>query len=217
MTGLLNRGWNTIVCAASGPSLTAEQCAIVTAAQARGECRIIVVNETWRLMPSADVLYAADGAYYALRLVELRANFSGDLWTQQQGHCKLNGNKREPWADAAPRLGINIVRSVAGAGIVPDAVCRGGNSGHQAIGLAALFGARRIVLIGYDLQRTGGATHWHGAHAKPLTNGNPASWIPHFDTLARDLAAAHVSVVNASAATALQCFPRASIADALAA
>ena len=213
----MNRGWHTIAVVASGPSLDADQAATITAAQAAGRCRVIVVNETWQQIPAADVLYAADAAWWSLRIGDVRAGFSGELWTQQEGLVRLAGGKREPWEDAAPRLGVNVIRSVAGAGVHPDpdAVYRGGNSGHQAICLARLFGARRIVLAGFDMQRTAGRSHWHGDHVG-LANGNPASFVPHFEKLAPELAAEGIECINASRATALTCFPRATLADALA-
>ena len=58
-------------------------------------------------------------------------------------------------------------------------------------------------------------THWHGDHVG-LANGNPASFIQHFEKLAPELAAEGIECINASRATALTCFPRATLADALA-
>lgn len=212
----MNRDWHTVAVVASGPSLDAAQAATIAAARDDGRCRVIVINETWRMVPTADALYAADAAWWSLRIGDVRRDFKGELWTQQEGLIRLPGSKREPWSDVAGRLGINVIRSVAGAGICPepDAVYRGGNSGHQAIGLAVLFGARRIVLCGFDMMRHAGKSHWHGDHVG-LANGNPASFIQHFDKLAPELAQAGIECVNASAVTALKCFPRASLAEAL--
>lgn len=196
--------WRTAVIAASGPSLTPEQCDIATAAQRAGRCRIIAINTTWRLLPGADALYAADGRWWDLNLPAVRDGFAGELWTQDEA--------------AAPKHGLNYIRSTRGVGIPvePDRICRGSNSGYQAISLAYRFGARRIVLIGYDMQRTGGRSHWHGDHPRPLTNGNPASFVEHFPPLASALKAAGVEVVNATLATALIVFPRGDLAEALA-
>lgn len=203
MASPLDRGWKTVVCAASGPSLTAEQAEVATAAQTAGRCRIIVVNTTWTLFPGADVLYAADGSWWRLNIEAVHRGFSGELWTQDK--------------PAADMHGLRWVR--AGKGdklpLEPDRICQGSNSGHQAISLAYRFGARRIILIGYDLQRTGGRTHHHGDHPNPLSNGNPTAWLPRFPPLAHDLRTVGVEVVNASLATALVCFPRADLASAL--
>lgn len=98
----------------------------------------------------------------------------------------------------------------------PDTINGGGNSGFQAIHLAATFGARRIVLIGYDMQRTEGKLHWHGKHWGRLPNGNGfPSWIKQMTPLAKDLRRMGVEVINATKNTALRCFPRLDLEDAL--
>lgn len=93
----------------------------------------------------------------------------------------------------------------------------GRNSGHQALGLAYLFGARRIILLGYDFQRTGGRAHWHADH--PPQIGNLAAdldgWQASMSQLARDIAKQGVEVVNCTRETALTCFSRAELAAAL--
>lgn len=200
---MLKRGWSRIICVASGPSLDAQQVAQIAAAQESGHWRLIVINTTYQLFPTADVLYAADGRWWDVHITAARAGCSGEFWTLDAG--------------ARDRHQLHYVTSIVGdwLPVEPDVICQGGNSGHQAIGLAARFGARRIVLVGYDMQRAGGRTHWHGDHPAPLANGNPLAWVARFVPLAKDLAAAGISVVNASRETALQCFPRCGLVDAL--
>ena len=90
------------------------------------------------------------------------------------------------------------------------------NSGAGAVSLAALRGARRIVLLGYDCQRAGTQVHWHGDHPRQLGNaGKMDGWASSFAQLAKDLQRQGVEVLNASRATALGCFPRVSLDDAL--
>lgn len=92
------------------------------------------------------------------------------------------------------------------------------NSGAAAISLAASRGARRIVMVGYDCQRTGGATHHHGDHPRPLSNAKSMPlWAGRFRDAARHLAQLRVEVINASRVTALTCFKRSTLEDALAA
>lgn len=110
------------------------------------------------------------------------------------------------------RVGVN--RLLLGG----DEVGWGGNSGFQALNLAVNFGARRIILIGYDMQIANGV-HWHGRHGSGLNNpaeSNVRAWRRHFGSIAGHLADLGVEVVNASRETALTCFPRARIEDALA-
>jgi len=89
------------------------------------------------------------------------------------------------------------------------------NSGLAAIKLAIQFGAERVVLVGYDCQHTGGQKHWHGDHPKSLGNaGSVQHWPMRFAGFARKLSG--VEIVNASRETALGCFPRMDLEDALA-
>lgn len=199
-----------MICA-SGPSMCAADAAIIAHAQAQGGCKSIVVNNTWELLPGASAIYAADAAWWDQHLPAVRARFTGELWTQNIGLLR-----REPWADVARRCGLHVVKSEPGAGIHPDpeTIYQHGNSGAQAICLAVLFGARRIILSGFDCQITGGRHHWHGPH-KTLCNGNPAAFVKHFEALAPQLAGAGVLCINASRETALNCFIRADLAETL--
>ncbi|KAF0804925.1 hypothetical protein A6D6_02689 [Alcanivorax xiamenensis] len=82
-----------------------------------------------------------------------------------------------------------------------------GNSGAGAIALAAWHGAQRVILLGYDCQKTGGRTHWHGDHPKGLGNaGKLPDWPRHFQQVRE--AFPGLTIINASRATALTCFPR---------
>lgn len=206
-----------IVIAASGPSLTVEQAAIVTQAQRDSRCRVLVVNRTWERFPDADALYAGDWRFWHHYGREIRAGFRGALWTQDVGTYR--GDRVEPWAVAGPRLGLRQIKSVPGSGLHhdPDTVYQLGNSGGAAIGLAVKrFAAQDIVLIGFDMQLgPQGEKHSHPDHPEPLTNGNPAGWVKHFDKLARDLKSAGIRCRNASLRTALRCFERVDLKEAL--
>lgn len=96
----------------------------------------------------------------------------------------------------------------------PDTINGGGNSGHQAIHLAATFGAKRIVLLGFDMQRTGGREHWHGKHEGKLPNGAGfGPWMKSMAFLATDLKRMGIDVVNCSRVTAMRCFRQASLEE----
>lgn len=91
------------------------------------------------------------------------------------------------------------------------------NSGAAMIAQAAWWGVRRIVLLGYDCQHTGGMTHWHGSHPKHLGDAaGVADWPAQFRAILPRLDSEGVEVVNASRVTALDMFPRQSLEQALA-
>lgn len=138
-------------------------------------------------------------------------------WDEYGGRI---GGDFELWTsnpESARIYKLNFIRAEAGAGVsqLPGVIKLGGNSGFQAVGLALLFGAKRVILLGYDMQLTGGRTHWHGDHKKL---GNPAAdkmkrWHGNFALLA---AQTSVPILNATRETALKCFPRVNLSEGLA-
>lgn len=147
------------------------------------------------MVPDCDVIYAADRGWWAQNHKQLP--YYPERWT----HDKC----------AAINWDLNWVESVAGKGLCtkPGKIHQGRNSGFQAINLAYHFGVSRIVLLGYDMQHTGGATHWHGDHPPGLTNAeNINEWLPGFGLLADGLKVAGVEVINCTRETALTCFQR---------
>lgn len=139
------------------------------------------------------MLYACDPPWWDFHIESVRRVFHGERWTQS-----------EP---AAKKHGLSAVKGEPKPGLGRTSVHFGGNSGYQALNLAFLWGAARIVLVGYDMQKTGGKSHWHGDHPKRLAHGLPVSnWVHRFSALADDLKAEGVDVINCSRATALKCF-----------
>mgnify|MGYP003575330042 CR=1 FL=1 len=148
------------------------------------------------MVPWADVLYACDWQWWN-RYHTHTATFRGERWT-----C----NDR-----AAEEFGLSHVEPIHGSEYQfrEDAIHAGSNSGYQAIQLAAMFGATRIVLLGFDFQRTGGATHWHGDHPAGFANGGDyKAWSWQMEILAHDLIRRGVEVINCSRVSALECFKK---------
>lgn len=94
----------------------------------------------------------------------------------------------------------------------------GGNSGFQALNLAVQWGAKCIILIGFDMTDQSGV-HWYGRNNWPRANNpdhnNFKRWIDAFTKAAPQLERMGVDVVNASPNSALKCFKHRSIAEAL--
>lgn len=89
----------------------------------------------------------------------------------------------------------------------------GSNGGYQAVNLAALTGARRILLIGYDMRFPGGKSHWHGGH--PPSGRVPESsytmYARKFSTMLEQLTRLGIEVVNCTDGSAIRCFPFSSL------
>jgi hypothetical protein len=177
---------------ASGPSLTREDVESL-----KGQ-HVLCINDNYLMAPWADVLYACDGHWWDWHAAraELKA-FKGRKITQDE--------------EAAERYGLEYIRSVDADGLSRDPayVHKGSNSGIQAINLVCHFGARRIVLLGFDMQATGGRTHWHGRHPGEAADYSPwHKWLWRYRRVAEDAEKMGVEIINATRETALTCFPR---------
>ena len=184
-------------CLASGPSMCAEDAQAV-----RGHGSVIAINNTLELAPFADVHYSCDAMWWRV-YGERFSWYVGERVALSKG--QLPSDVRGMEYANKPGLGETLLHC-------------GNNSGYQAINLAYLRGAKVIVLLGYDMQDAG--KHWHEPHPAPLANfspGMPELCAPKFTPLAYDLRMRGVRVVNASRRTALECFERVTLSDALAA
>jgi len=194
----------TWICIASGPSLTKDDVVLT-----RG-FHTIAINDNYRLAPWADVLYACDLKWWDKYHKDVKASgFAGEKWAWE--------NNREN-VEKVKAHGLQTVSIEGQAGLSKEKfkVYSGGNSGYQAINLAYHFGARKIILLGYDMQETDGNKHWFGSHPKEL--GDPVSWDTwqsYFNVLAEALEKEGVEVINCSRETGLTCFPRMTIEQAL--
>lgn len=182
----------TVVCIASGPSLTAEDVAIVQVQHAAGKCKVVVINREFEFAPWADVLYIADFQCWQEYNSDIVAKFTGEKWT-----CN---------PQVARTFKVNLIGRAYGAGYSPErgTITTGGNSGFQAVHLAAYWGAQRILLLGYDMQRTGGKEHHYGKHRGRLANGvGFKEWLARFKPLVIDLKRQKIQLLNLSRSTAL--------------
>jgi hypothetical protein len=83
-----------------------------------------------------------------------------------------------------------------------------GNSGFEAINLAYLTGARRVLLVGFDMKPgPSGERHWHDDHPAPLLQFQPFDdWIRNAVKLAAECTTAGLEVINCTPGSALTAF-----------
>lgn len=92
----------------------------------------------------------------------------------------------------------------------------GQNSGYQAINLAYLLGAARIVLLGFDMKRgADGRAHWFGDHPVQTQDYIYSAMLQNFPKLARRLKELGIEVINCTPDSALDAFPRNELARVL--
>ena len=186
---------NTIVCIASGPSLTKED-----VDYCRGKARVLVVSDNYLIAPWADWLYACDYRWWKLHAQRSSETFQGERWT------------RDP--EASKEFHLRWIQSIAKPGLSknPNVIHEGENTGFQGINLSYHFKPKKIILLGYDMTKG----HWFGEHPTELREKSDfRRFIPAFTALAEDLKTEGIEVVNCSRLTELTCFRRSRIVDEL--
>lgn len=185
----------TVFIVAGGPSLRDMDLSGLAAPPAPP---VIVINDAYRLVPAADVLYFCDYKWFRWHCdaVEAWPNLVLTLAFQAAAACPSIH-----WLRTGPAEGLAESR---------DTLNTGRNSGFQAINLAVHAGAKRIVLIGYDMALgKGGASHWHDGHPGPPHRAQLfETWRPYFAGLAEPLRERGITVINATEGGALDCFAR---------
>jgi hypothetical protein len=202
--GPVFRRWDggTAIVAAPGPSLTKE-----VAAACRGH-RIVAVQDAYRLLPFAEALYGCDAKWWDHH--GDCDGFAGEKWSS---HEDGTNDKRQQFL----RLRLHIVAGRGGKGFSVDPHCihYGCNSGFQAVNLAILFGAARIVLVGFDMREVNGKRHFFGDHPPGFTRvSDYRQFISAFEEAAKAMPDG-VEIVNATPGSALECFPMAELSEAL--
>lgn len=187
----------TIVCLGCGPSLTKDDVAKV-----RGRAVVIAINDAYRLAPWADVLYACDGKW----------------WGWHPEALAFRGAKYALDRYAQRFAGVAVLKNTGTKGLErdPKGLRTGRNSGYQAINLAVLLGATKILLLGYDMQPRGGQDHWFGPHPYRTAPIPYDKILDVFPQVVEPLKAAGVTVINCTKGSALRCFPYLPIEEALA-
>jgi len=163
-----------------------------------GHGRIIAINDWYLRCPFADILYFGDALWWTKHRERVLAKFEG-MWM-----VSMNVGTD----------GVHRIRhgGLHGLSLDPTALAHGGNSGYQAIGLAAHFGASRIVLLGYDMR--GGHCYQQETipaqrpKTQPFADAQKKNdWVPRFSSLVEPLASHGVSVVNCNPSSLIRCFP----------
>lgn len=187
---------DTFVLIGGGPSLTREDVDFV-----RDKARVIAINDAYRLAPWADMLYAADRSWI----------------DAQDGVPSFRGLKYSiDSKDPTTRHDWTVLRNTGPLGLElePTGLRAGFNSGYQALNLAVHCGAKRIILLGYDMRPHGAREHWF--EDSPDRRPSPyAEMREAFASLIEPLAGLGISVVNCSRWTAMAVFPCALLSEAL--
>jgi hypothetical protein len=163
---------------------------------------VIALNRAIEVVPSAAVLFFTDSQFYSWYREEVDA-FHGLKIT-----CKPIREKVED---------IIFVKSTSKRGIDlrPEFICHGNNSGYGAINVAFHLGARRIVLLGFDMTSKNGQTHWHDGYPRRHNHNVYLRLHAMFEALQKEALALDLEIVNANPSSELQCFPKIGLEEAM--
>ena len=203
-----------------GPSLTYEDVGMVKATVAAkavwGERGIftLAIKDAVRLAPWADVLYGCEhnwwNHYHGAPLFEGRYRVA---LTPVEGAERFR-NDVEPMVHQLGHFGP------IGFSDDPTKLALGYNSGYQAVNLAFLFGARRVILLGFDMQPKPDApaqNHWFGKHPWHSDDYRlPFNlFLAAFYQLVPIADRIGLRIINASRVTAMHAFPELPLPEAI--
>ena len=167
---------------------------------------VIGVNVAYMIGDWIDLVFFGDSGFLLKYQVEL-ANYQG---LKVSCHPKANDVS---WIKFLPRDKSHA----QGISSNPMRVSWNGNSGAAAISVAAHAGAKRIILLGFDMKVNETANqHWHDVYGKtkaPVDKRKPRRMPFHrhlrgFPQIARDAKQMGIEILNACPDSAIECFTK---------
>lgn len=166
--------------------------------------KTIAINKAIKFWPEADAVYWTDGRVWTWLSKEI-SDFKGLKFTIR------------PHRDYTED--IHILRRGIKYGLESskDTLAHGNNSGYAAINLAIHLGAKRIVLLGYDMGNDGKNSHFHDGYPVGATAENiyKNQFLPGFDILKEQIKGKDIQIYNACPTSKLNTFKKITIDEAL--
>lgn len=175
----------TVVCIASGPSLTAEDCAVVE----RAGLPTVAVNSSWKLSRFCDVIYAGDACW----------------WAEYGDEIDIQAERWSCTRQAKQRFGVNHHQ-------VGGPYNSGMRAIQFAMGQGA---SRVLLLGYDCSLAAGTHWHGEHQRTKNPDVQKVTGWHKQFAQVAAEAKARGVEVINCSRYSALGCFPCLSLEEAL--
>ncbi len=167
-------------------------------------CRTIAINKALLYHTEADVLYWTDGRFYTWFKNEVDS-YKGLKFALKPGSLYTND--------------IKILRKGKPYGLEedPQTLSHGFNSGYAAINLAYHLGAKRIILLGFDMTNDGNQTHFHDGYPTRAAGNRiyEDKFLPGFKQLSSEIKNKGIDIYNASPHSRLKDFPIITLNQAL--
>lgn len=214
----------TVVLIGGGSSLTRDQVNVVAKAHAVRRAKCVAINDAYHLAPWSDILYAADARWYwwqqhgkASAGLGLSPECVRRNWAAFGGQkCSIESSSMV--ADESVHFLRNTHGSAHGLGLScdPRSLVTGRNSGFQALNLAVLAGAKRIVLLGFDGGKgRDGRSHWFGDHPEATPDAVYSYFRQAMSAAENALNDLGVEVLNCSPGSMIDSFPKREIGTVL--
>lgn len=167
--------------------------------------RTIAVNNAYKLADWIDVLFFGDCRWLGAHR-EALLHWAGLKVTTCERHIGKPGLKV-----------IKKLNRIIGLSSDPGVVAWNLSSGACAINLAVHFGVKRMVLLGFDMQKVDGKTNWHDDYPAPINpRHNPyPRFMGKFPAIAEALKRRKIECINACPDSALEVFPKVAMEDVL--
>lgn len=186
----------TVVILGGGPSLPH-----VLSGRAILTHPVIGINNAYKLGSWVDICFFGDARWFWWNCKEL----------ETYGGLKITCNRKHS-SETVPSIygipSIKIIKSYSKRGIntAKDTVNFNSSSGGAAINLAWHLGAKRILLVGYDMRRINGVANWD-EHILPKTDKPYTNFINPFFNIAKDATRLGLEILNATPGSMLPFFP----------
>ncbi len=220
----VSRVWQgkTVVCIASGPSLSKDHLEIVRRAREADAVRVIVVNDNYLVAPWADLLYFADHRWWQWHTAGIEKAWPWARFTKEEVRAAFKsfaGQKvtiqHQPMASGPDIFSLKN-GGPDGVSDKQNEIRTGSNSGFQAMNIAALSGSKTILLLGYDMRFQGGRAHAHNGHPVKMPEDAYGRYAKNFSSMQSPLAKMGVRVVNCTPDSRIDAFPKGELATELA-
>ena len=185
------------IVAAPGPSLTAD--VVEKLRSVKDQYAIIGVGDAYRAIDFLDEHYACDDRWWKVHGPTINQTRPGlrswcyDPGGTDYGAIKVQGEGKD------------------GFSLTNDKIHFGSNSGYQTLNLCYLWGFSRMLLVGFNMQKLGGNSHFFTGRDPTLNNNSPyPNFSKRFNTIQPDI---KKIIINCTPQSALVAFRKANLDD----
>ena len=182
--------------------------------------RVIGCNDAYLLGSFVDLCYFGDWEWFKLhwkrQVIRLDGSTHKGLKCFKGLRVTSNSNLAKIKAPS-----IKVMARASDFCTIPGMVFWGSNTGVSSINLAYNLGCRRMVLLGFDMQRVNNKTNWHDPlrvpASYPYDEGRPMgnSWLSSFTKIKNASESMNFEVYNASPISKLDHFEKIKYEDAI--